>query len=65
MNASAAQAILGSLKADDQDEEGGALPFGLTAFIKMSLEERFARFEPLLGGRKLLERVSRALDAHW
>jgi len=65
MNAFAAQAILGSLKASDQDEGGVAAVFGLTAFLKMSIEERFARFETLLGGRRLLRRVSRVLDARW
>jgi len=66
MNAFASQAILGSLKAIDQDEGGGsAAVFGLTAFIKMSVRERFERFETMLGGRRMLGRVGRALDARW
>lgn len=69
MNAFAAQAILGTLKARDQDEVYGAgiqaTDFGLTAFVKMSVEERFARFETLLGGRRLLWKVSKVLDAKW
>ena len=64
MNAFAAQAILGKLKKLEQhgreDDE-----FGLTAFVEMSLEERLARFETLLGGRRVLGRVSRVLDARW
>ena len=69
MNAFAAQAVLATLKAPDQDEVNAAgMPrtdFGLTAFVKMSVEERLARFETLLGGRRLLGRVSRVVDARW
>lgn len=69
MNAFAAQAILATLKAPDQNEidlaETPGSNFGLTAFVKMSVQERFARFETLLGGRRLLGRVSRVLDARW
>ena len=69
MNAYAAQAVLATLKAPDQNETDTAgiqgTDSGLTAFIKMSVEERFAQFETLLGGRRLLGRVSRVLDAKW
>lgn len=69
MNAFAAQAILATLKAPDTNEIDAAeklgTDFGLTAFVKMSVQERFARLETLLGGRKLLGRVSRVLDARW
>lgn len=69
MNAFAAQAILATLKAPDQNELDTAgtqgSDFGLTAFVKMSVQERFARFETLLGGRRLLGSVSRLLDARW
>ena len=69
INAFAAQAILVTLKAPDQDDVNAAgMPgteFGLTAFIKMSVEERLARFETLLGGRRLLERASSVVDARW
>lgn len=63
MNAFAAQAILATLKAPDQTE--AEAEFGLTAFVKMSVQDRFAQFETLLGGRRLLGRVSRVLDAKW
>lgn len=70
MNAFAAQAVLATLKAPS-DQNGidvagtqGA-DFGLTAFIKMSVQERLERFETLLGGRRLLERVGGTLDARW
>ena len=69
MNAFAAQAILATLKAPDQNEidAGGTqgTDFGLTLFVKMSVEERFAHFETLLGGRRLLGRVNQILDARW
>lgn len=69
MNAFAAQAILGTLKAPGQEEADAAgiqaTDFGLTAFVKMSVEERFARFETLFGGRRLLWKVSKVLDAKW
>ncbi|KAL2044333.1 hypothetical protein N7G274_003038 [Stereocaulon virgatum] len=67
MNAFAAQAILGKLKAPSGGEGGvvDGVDFGLTAFVKMSLEERLVRFETLLGGRRVLKRVSNVLDARW
>lgn len=63
MNAYAAQAILTMLKAPDQNEVDA--DFGLTAFVKMSVQERIAQFETLLGGKRVLERVSGVLDARW
>ena len=69
LNAFAAQAILATLKAPDQNEvdtvDTPKTSFGLTAFVKMSVEERCTQFETLLGGRRLLGRVSRVLDASW
>ena len=72
MNAFAAQVILSELKAPPdtaQHKKIGAIEkdtdYGLTAFVKMSLQERLVRFELLLGGRRILERVSRVLDARW
>lgn len=65
MNAFAAQAILRKLKAPNQDDSKRVADFGLTAFVKMSFQERVAKFETLLGGRRLLGRVSRVLDAPW
>lgn len=69
MNAFAAQAILATLKAPNHEEVDAAgiqaADFGLTAFVKMSVEERLARFETLLGGRRLLWKVSKVLDAEW
>lgn len=72
LNAFAAQAVLSELKAPNPNSEhGGAnvreveFELGLTAFVKMSLEERLRRFEGLLGGRGLLIRVSDRLDSRW
>ena len=70
MNAFAAQAILATLKAPEQQTETNdpgmqRVDFGLTAFVKMSVAERFARFETLLNGRRVLGRVSEVLDAKW
>lgn len=71
MNAFAAQAILNKLKPPDSDsnrDRSAMLPakkYGLSAFVNMSMEERLARFQPLLGGSNLLTRCSRTLDAGW
>ena len=71
LNAFAAQAILSGLKRPDIDDSGvrsAVHPndgFGLSTFIKMSLEERLARFKLLLGGGNVLSRTSRVLDAQW
>ena len=66
MNAFASQAILADLKAPpDLINQTVSEDYGLAAFVKMSAEERYARFGTLLGGRRLLERVSKVLDARW
>lgn len=71
MNAFAAQVVLAELKPPElpygtwTNSDQGLGEFGLTAFVKMSLHERIQRFETLFGGRRLLCRVSRVIDAHW
>ena len=70
LNAYAAQAILGQLKAVVSDMSAAEMEeppgeFGLTAFVAMSRDERIARFESLSGGRRVIELVSRLLDAQW
>ncbi|KAL8853265.1 MAG: hypothetical protein Q9221_001876 [Calogaya cf. arnoldii] len=62
MNAFAAQAVLGELKSLAERERGA---WGLREFILMSPEEKRRRFESVLGGRRLLERVGQVLDARW
>ncbi|KAF2239876.1 hypothetical protein EV356DRAFT_571965 [Viridothelium virens] len=58
MNAFAAQAVLGELRAHPEKVELGD---GLGAFVRMGREERIRRFEGILGGRRVLERVGRVL----
>lgn len=62
MNAFAAQAVLGELKLLGERE--GEV-WGLRDFVLMSPEERSRRFEGVLGGTRLLERVGKVLDAYW
>lgn len=74
LNAYAAQAILAKLKEPTgssnsgsscgvDDSEGGV--FGLAAFVQMAPEERIARFGPLVGGDRVLSRLSRMVDDGW
>lgn len=67
LNAFAAQCVLSELKAPDQSIHGPQEQgdFGLNALIRMPLKERLTRFERLFGGRNLLIRVSKVLDATW
>ena len=73
MNAFAAQAVLGKLKAgesyggtdDWEKSEGFEREWGLKAFVKMSARERHKRFEVLLGGRRMLGRVGEVVDGRW
>lgn len=63
MNAFAAQAVLAELKCSDSSPD--SMDFELEAFVKMSREERLQRFERMMGGRKVLQNVSKCLDARW
>jgi hypothetical protein len=68
MNAYAAQVVIAELKAPEGvDVATGSKAglFGITAFVEMAQEERTLRFEQLLGGRRVLEKVGRVLDANW
>lgn len=74
MNAYAAQEVLVALKppldmgdgqGGDGGTGGGCGEFGLVAFVRMGAEERIRRFEGLLGGRRVLGRVSARLDVLW
>lgn len=62
MNAFAAQVVVAVMKAV-KGKDGH--PLGLRDLVFMSPEERYRRFEGLLGGRGMLERVGRVLDARW
>lgn len=71
LNAFAAQEVLMALKppvgGDSTGGTGadGGGEFGLAAFVRMGAEERIGRFENLLGGRRVLGRVSGRLDVVW
>ncbi len=75
LNAFAAQEILLALKPPTDGDvggnrkmvggDGGDGEFGLVAFVRMGMEERIRRFEHLLGGRRVLGRVSGRLDVVW
>ncbi|KAI8623868.1 hypothetical protein F5Y19DRAFT_481228 [Xylariaceae sp. FL1651] len=66
-NAYAAQAILARLKAPDDivEEEGRHLQYGLAAFVMMTSGERVQNFQDLMGGERVLNRVSSLLDTSW
>ena len=63
MNAFAAQAILARLKHTGEWENNAKNE--LARFIGMNPIQRFDMFESLLGGRKLLDRVCKAIDSRW
>lgn len=70
LNAYAAQAVLVQLKVPDSDlYETGMLEapkrFGVAAFVSMTAEERVERFGAVLGGDRVLRRVSEAIDGGW
>ncbi|KAI1209029.1 uncharacterized protein F4807DRAFT_467976 [Annulohypoxylon truncatum] len=65
MNAYAAQAILGQLKAPDDIGEEEAGKYGLPAFIRMTPAERVQNFRVIMGGERVLRRVSQVLETQW
>lgn len=70
MNAYAAQAVLVQLKIPDVDQPGIGPTgmqrrFGVAAFVSMTAEERVERFGAVLGGERVLRRVSEAIDGGW
>ncbi|KAF3062830.1 hypothetical protein GL218_09433 [Daldinia childiae] len=65
MNAYAAQAILGQLKAPDDIPEEQVGKYGLPAFINMMPKERVGAFRILMGGERVLNRVNEALEPQW
>lgn len=70
MNAYAAQAVLVQLKVPDLDLHGiGPTEmqkrFGVAAFVSMTDEERVERFDAVMGGERVLRRVSEAIDGGW
>jgi hypothetical protein len=70
LNAYAAQTVLVQLKIPDADSyEIGTRDvqkrFGVSAFVSMKAEERVERFGAMLGGERVLRRVSEAIDGGW
>jgi hypothetical protein len=70
LNAFAAQVVLRSLRMKDSPPDsggdfGGNPRFGLQAFIAMSLAEWIEAFAGLLGGERVLRRISEGLDGGW
>ncbi|KAI1414756.1 hypothetical protein F5Y13DRAFT_197311 [Hypoxylon sp. FL1857] len=65
VNAYAAQAILGQLRSPDDIPEEEAGNYGLPAFIRMSPVERVQAFRGLMGGERVLRRVSEVIEMRW
>jgi hypothetical protein len=70
MNVFAAQVVLGRLKVPDGEAglavgDGGGRVFGLPAFVVMGRERRVELFGEVFGGRRVLDRVSEAVDESW
>ncbi|KAK0715562.1 hypothetical protein B0H67DRAFT_487935 [Lasiosphaeris hirsuta] len=66
MNAYAAQVTLAKFKAPDEEPAiGGQRPYGLPAVIMLTPEERVNMLARALGGRRVLDRVSEAIDEPW
>jgi len=66
MNAYGAQVVAGALTTETSGDAGRKhAQYGLTNFLHTDLVERLAQFEGIFGGRRVLERVSRALDTLW
>lgn len=67
----AAQIILGMLRAPEElGGQGGLSPskrglFGLSALVEMGRDERIRRFESVMGGKTVLQRVSSVIDREW
>ncbi|TLS28107.1 hypothetical protein PpBr36_00918 [Pyricularia pennisetigena] len=66
MNTFAAQIVCGLLQnpfgAEATSVFGGS---GLAAFVNMSASERAQRYKAVLGGRRVLDRVSEVVDQNW
>lgn len=62
MDAFAAQAILASLKGNG---DSNTKVSGLAAFVMMNVDERIIRFGTLMGGERVLGRVSKVIDQSW
>lgn len=61
LNAFAAQMILNVIQASNTV----SIQDALSAFVGMGFDEKLARFERMLGGRRALTRTHHILGAHW
>lgn len=62
--------MLSELKApSDADEDmmdaAQGSSYGLAAFVEMPSDDRIARLEHILGGKKLLQRISGVFNTPW
>ena len=64
LNAFASQTILRVIRASSTAEKM-SMQDALSGFLRMRLEEKVARFENILGGRRALTRTHRILEARW
>jgi hypothetical protein len=55
----------GSSSEFNASSANGFKDFGIRAFIRMDPQERILRFESLLGGRRVLNRVTKVLEQKW
>ena len=65
MNSYAAQVVVTDLKAPEGVHPSKHGVFGISAFVQMDHNERIRRFCPILGGERVLGRVSSVVDARW
>lgn len=65
MNSYAAQEVVSSLKALEDVHPSRNGVFGIGRFVQMEHDERIRRFGPVLGGERVLGRVSSVIDARW
>ncbi|KFY48799.1 hypothetical protein V495_01003 [Pseudogymnoascus sp. VKM F-4514 (FW-929)] len=65
MNSYAAQVVATALKAPEGVHPSRYGMFGISEFVQMDCDERIRRFGPVLGGERVLGRVSSVVDARW
>jgi hypothetical protein len=65
MNSYAAQVVASDLKAPEGVHPSRYGMFGISQFVQMDCDERIRRFGPVLGGERVLGRVSSVIEAQW
>lgn len=56
---------MGSSSPTSSSQPESVPVFGLQAFLAMTEEQRVKDFQALMGGGRILERVSKVLDQQW